>query len=187
MRRRRAVTAPCAAGGALDHGAHLRAPRRDRAELLEGRLRALGDDPRERRLARARRPVEHHRVGPALLDRGAQRRAVAEQVRLPDELLAGARGRTRAASGRRSGPSWCVARAFARFEYLARSADVRIDESMLACRVAAARRRTALCPSSAAVPGACAGKVARRAPSNVLHAMPRGKHPTPPARGERSR
>src|SRR5262249_55454702 len=34
-----------------------------------------------------RRAVEHHRVGPALLDRGAQRRALAEQVRLADELL----------------------------------------------------------------------------------------------------
>ncbi len=80
-----------AVGGALDHRAHLRAPGRDRAQLLERRPRALGDDPRERRLARSRRPVEHHRVRVALLDRGAQRRAVGEQVRLADELLEGAR------------------------------------------------------------------------------------------------
>ena len=52
-------------------------PGLDRAQLLEGRLRVLGDDPRERRLARARRAVEDHRVGLALLDRGAQRGALA--------------------------------------------------------------------------------------------------------------
>ncbi len=50
-------------------------PACDRAELLEGRSRARRDDPRERRLARARGPVEEHRVRAALLDRGAQRRA----------------------------------------------------------------------------------------------------------------
>ena len=71
--RRRSVSRRC--GGALDHGAHLGAPGRDRAQLLEGRAGALGDDPRERRLARAGRAVEDHRVRPALLDRGAQRRA----------------------------------------------------------------------------------------------------------------
>jgi hypothetical protein len=36
---------------------------------------------------RPRRPVEDHRVGAALLDRGPQRRALAQQVLLPDELV----------------------------------------------------------------------------------------------------
>ena len=86
MRRRSRV-----GGGALDHRAHLRAPGGDGAQLLEGGARALGDDPRERRLAGARRPVQDHRVRPPLLDRGAQRRAGAEQMRLSDELLEAAR------------------------------------------------------------------------------------------------
>src|SRR5204863_7642255 len=46
----------------------------------------------ERGLAGARRPVEDHRVRPALLERGAQRRALAQQMLLADELRE--RGRT---------------------------------------------------------------------------------------------
>src|SRR5664280_2909835 len=74
-------------GRPLDHRAHLRAPRLHGAQLLERRARARGHHPRERRLARAGRTVEHHRVRVALLDRRAQGRARAEQVRLADELL----------------------------------------------------------------------------------------------------
>ena len=84
--------APVAAvGGALDHRAHLRAPGGDGAQLLERRLRALGDDSRERRLARSRRAVQHHRVWMPLLDRRPQRRVRAEQVGLADELVEAAR------------------------------------------------------------------------------------------------
>ena len=84
-----------AVGGALDHAAHLRPPGRDGAQLLEHRRRALREDPRERRLARAGRAVQHHRVRPALLDRHAQRRALAEQVRLPHEIRKRARPHAR--------------------------------------------------------------------------------------------
>src|SRR6185437_12640723 len=70
-----------------DHGAHLGTTGLHGAQLLERRLRVLGEHPRERRLARPRRPVEDHRVRPALLDRRAQGRALGEQVALPDELL----------------------------------------------------------------------------------------------------
>src|SRR6202035_4708194 len=57
------------------------------AELLERGARARRDDPCERRLAAPGRAVQDHRVGPALFDRGTKRRAVAEQVLLPDELV----------------------------------------------------------------------------------------------------
>jgi hypothetical protein len=73
--------------GALEDLAHLRAPGLDRAELLQGGMGRGGHDPRQRRLARARRPVEDHRVRAALLDGRAQGRALREQVLLPDELV----------------------------------------------------------------------------------------------------
>jgi hypothetical protein len=73
--------------GAGDHLAHLGPPRVDGRELLERRARMLGREPRERRLAGARRPVEDHRVRLTGLERRAQRRALAEEVLLPDELV----------------------------------------------------------------------------------------------------
>jgi hypothetical protein len=76
-----------AVGGALDHPAHLRASGLYRAQLLEGSARARGHDPRERRLARSGRAVEHHRVRMPLLDGRAQRRARTEEMRLTDELV----------------------------------------------------------------------------------------------------
>ena len=81
---------PTACGAAmsrpLQHRAHLGAARLHGAQLLEHRIRMLRHDPRERRLAGARRSVQDHRVGVPLLDRRAQRRAVAQEVRLPDEV-----------------------------------------------------------------------------------------------------
>ena len=80
--------------GALDHLAHLGAPRVDSRGLLEGGARVHREQPRQRRLAGARRPVQDHRVGAALLDRRAQRRAAGEQVLLAHELAQ--RGRAHA-------------------------------------------------------------------------------------------
>ena len=94
---RRAAAAVLA--GAGDHLAHLGAAGVDRRELLERGGGVLGREPRERRLAGAGRPAEDHRVRLARLERGAQRRALAEQVLLADEL----RERTRPhARGERS-------------------------------------------------------------------------------------
>ena len=76
-----------ALAGALDHGAHLGAPGLHGALLLEGCAGGAGDDPRERRLAGPGRPVQDHRVRVAGLDRPPQRRVLAEQVALADELL----------------------------------------------------------------------------------------------------
>ena len=81
--------------GALEHRADLGAARLHRAQLLEDGLRAFGDHPRQRRLTRPRRAVEDHRVRLAALDRGAQTRCVAQQVRLPHEFLERARPQSR--------------------------------------------------------------------------------------------
>jgi hypothetical protein len=93
--------------GALDHLAHLGAARVDGGELLEGGLGVLGGQPRERRLARAGRPEQHHRVRVAGLERRAQRRALPEQVLLADVVREQARAHPRGerpARGRRSDP-----------------------------------------------------------------------------------
>jgi hypothetical protein len=74
-------------GGASDHLAHLGAARLHGRELLEGRVGVLGGEPRERRLPRPGRPVEHHRMRPPGLERLPQRRPLAEQVLLADELV----------------------------------------------------------------------------------------------------
>src|SRR3954452_24670849 len=50
----------------------------DGGRLLEGGARVHVQQPGERGLARARRPVQDHRVRAALLDRRAQRRAAPE-------------------------------------------------------------------------------------------------------------
>ena len=88
---RRLVRGPAALVRALDHGANLGAAGVDRRELLERPAAGGGDDPRQGRLPGARRPVEDRRVGLPGLDRGAQRRPLAQQVLLPDELLQRAR------------------------------------------------------------------------------------------------
>ena len=72
--------------GALDHGAYLRAAGVDGRRLLERGARVHGEQASERCLPGAGRPVQDHRVRPALLDRRSQRRASAEQVLLPHEL-----------------------------------------------------------------------------------------------------
>ena len=78
---------PAALGRARHHLAHLGAARLHGRQLLEGVVGLLRDQPRDRRLARARRPEQDHRVRRALLDRRAQRRALAEQVLLADDLV----------------------------------------------------------------------------------------------------
>jgi hypothetical protein len=71
----------------LDHRPDLGAPGFDRAVLLVGGAAGAGDDPRQRRLARAGRAVEDHRVQLPALDRPPQRRAGCEQRALADDLL----------------------------------------------------------------------------------------------------
>ena len=86
-------------GGALEDAADLRAPGLDGAQLLERRVGGDRDDPRERRLARPRRAVEDHRVRAVLLDRGAQRRALARAGGPARRRRRASPGRIRAASG----------------------------------------------------------------------------------------
>ena len=76
---------------AHDHGLHVGLARRDGRELLEDRLRAGGDDARERRLAGAGRAEEERGRDAVLLDRAAQRRALADELRLAGELVERAR------------------------------------------------------------------------------------------------
>ncbi len=92
---RRLAGALAAVVGALEHLADLGAPGLDGAELLERGARGRGDDPGDRRLPRAGRPVEDHRVRPPLLDRGAQRGAGAEHVLLADDLVERSRAHAR--------------------------------------------------------------------------------------------
>ncbi|GBE48673.1 hypothetical protein BMS3Bbin12_01854 [bacterium BMS3Bbin12] len=68
----------------LDAGEH-------RRELQELRPAGVGHEPRERGLAAARRPPQHHRVQAARDDRLAQRLAGCEQMDLAGELLQRAR------------------------------------------------------------------------------------------------
>ena len=97
--------------GALDHGAHLGAAGVHGARLLERRAGVRGGDPRERRLAGPRRPVEDHRVRLAALDRRAQRGAGAEQVLLPDKVAQRLAGACAPRAARpRAGPTCAVAR-----------------------------------------------------------------------------
>src|SRR5205823_12416249 len=60
--------------------------RRHRRHLLERRAGRGGNNPRERRLAAAGRPVEDRGVDAVLLDRAPQGRALAQDMLLPDEL-----------------------------------------------------------------------------------------------------
>ena len=63
----------------------------------------LGGQPRERRLARAGRAEQHHRVRLAGLERGPQRRALAEQVLLADEVRPASAGACARRAGRSAG------------------------------------------------------------------------------------
>ena len=90
--------------GALDHAAHLRLAGVDRAELLERGVGRRGDDPRERRLAGAGRPVEDHRERAPLLDRGAQRAALAEHVLLARRARRACAGACARAAAHRAQP-----------------------------------------------------------------------------------
>ena len=92
-----------ALGRALDHLADLSAPGVDRRLLLEGTVGGVGDDPRQRRLAGARRPVEDHRVRLAGLDRRPQARSGAEQVLLADQLVERARAHPHREGGSAAG------------------------------------------------------------------------------------
>ena len=82
----------------LDAGQH-------RAERDESRARRLGNEPRERRLAGARRSPEDDRLQPIAFDGFAQRSAGSKDVLLADELVEG--GRTHPFGERRAG--CCVA------------------------------------------------------------------------------
>ena len=77
--------------GPRDHGLHVRLAGVDGRELLERRAGDRGDQPGDRRLARARRPVQDHRAEPVLLDRAPQRRTGPEQVLLAGDLVEAAR------------------------------------------------------------------------------------------------
>ena len=88
--RNRTVGGPPAGAAqarALDHVADLGAAGLHGAELLERPAARGAEHPRERRLARPGRPGQDHRMGPALLDRAAQRRSRRQQLLLADELV----------------------------------------------------------------------------------------------------
>ena len=70
-----------------EHLAHVLHRRRHCRQLLERGARRRGDDPRERRLPAAGRPEEDRRADPVLRDRRTERRPLAEDVHLPDELV----------------------------------------------------------------------------------------------------
>ena len=84
-----------------EHLAHVLHRRRHRRQLLERRAGRGGDDPRERRLPAAGRAVQDRGVDAVLLDRAPQRRALAEDVLLADEL---AERRAAAAAARAARP-----------------------------------------------------------------------------------
>ena len=58
----------------------------DRRELLEMEIGLLGEEPRHRGLAGARRAPEDHRAEPAGLDHAAQHALLAEEMVLADDL-----------------------------------------------------------------------------------------------------
>ena len=59
----------------------------DRRELLEVEIGHLGEKPRDRRLARPRRPPKHHRGEPTGVDHAAENAVLAEEVVLADHLV----------------------------------------------------------------------------------------------------
>jgi hypothetical protein len=80
-----------ALAGAGDHGADVGDGCRDRRQLLERGAGPRGDDSRERGLAGSGRAEEDRRPHPVLVDRPAERGALAEHVLLADELVERAR------------------------------------------------------------------------------------------------
>ena len=62
-------------------------PGRDRVHRLEAALGVVGDDVRERRLARPRRAVEDQRREPVGQEHPAEKFAFAQEVLLPNELV----------------------------------------------------------------------------------------------------
>ena len=81
------VARPAQAACPLDHRPDVLDARQHRGECDELGVGAGCDQPRECRLARPRRTPQDHRMRTAGLERAAQRRAGAEQMRLPDELI----------------------------------------------------------------------------------------------------
>ena len=83
-----AATAFGAHGARAFHGfADILDPGHDGRELHEFRVGAACDQPRERGLARARRPPEEQRHRLVRLDQPPQRRAGLQEVPLPDEVV----------------------------------------------------------------------------------------------------
>ena len=75
-----------AIGRGGQHAPHIRHVGFHAAESLEFALGLAGDDLRQRRFARARRPVENQRLDAVGLDRAAQQLSRAEDMRLPHEF-----------------------------------------------------------------------------------------------------
>ena len=73
--------------GLRDHLAHLGDGGRDGGELLERGAGLVGDDARECGLSAPGRAVEDHRAHAVLLDREPERRALAEDLLLADEVV----------------------------------------------------------------------------------------------------
>jgi len=78
---------PAAVPGRGEHLAHLGHAAGRGVEPLEPRTRGVRDDVGERRLARARRPVEDHRRQPIGVEHTPKQFPRAEEVALADELL----------------------------------------------------------------------------------------------------
>jgi hypothetical protein len=76
-----------AAPGVVDHRAQLADSRRQRRERDEVPVPDARQQPRQRGLTGAGRPVQQHRRRRSALDEAAQRRAGPQQVRLPDHLV----------------------------------------------------------------------------------------------------
>src|SRR5690606_32156069 len=97
-----AATHRTAAGLSLpDNLANARNALRDRAELHERGIRPIRDDPRDGRLAGARRPPEDDAADLVLLDQLPKSQAGREQMLMPNVLVQSARPH---ASGQRRTP-----------------------------------------------------------------------------------
>ncbi len=134
----RAQPLPCTG----EDGAHLCNRRRDGRQLFEGGARPGGDDPRQRRLAASRRPVEDHRADAVLFDRQAQRGALAEDLPLADELLQ--RCRPRALRERRRAGHVLLSRVCEEIAHAREVCSARVQ-----ARADGARRRARTDPSGA--------------------------------------
>ena len=99
---------------AAEHRPDLGSTGVDGGLLLKGAIGGGRDDPRNRRLAGSRWPVEDHRVRLARLDRRAQRGALREQMLLPGEV--GERARPHPHRQRRVGAAFGAWPALTAFE-----------------------------------------------------------------------